>query len=97
MDRGCRDLPSGLGQGEADSSGGTGWHSNSGNPIGNGWQNFRYLFGGISDEDGIGHVIHGVTEDGDVLGNRCDGQGEAGVTWNTGWLQISGSLIRRGW
>jgi hypothetical protein len=59
------------GTGVADPNGATGWHPNSGNPIGNGWQGFRQLYGGISDEGGtIGHVIYGVTTDGDVLLNR---------------------------
>jgi hypothetical protein len=33
------------GNGQEDRSGGTGWHPNSGNPIGNGWGNFRVLLG----------------------------------------------------
>lgn len=34
------------GDGTADRSGATRWHPNSGNPIGNGWQHFRTVFGG---------------------------------------------------
>ena len=57
------------GSGEPDESGATGWHRNSGNAIGKGWQEFRELFGGVSDEGGVvGHVIYGVTQDGDVIG-----------------------------
>jgi hypothetical protein len=56
--------------GEADETGGTSRHPNSGNAIGNGWQNFRELFGGVSDEGGVlGHVIYGVTQ-GDVYWYR---------------------------
>ena len=33
------------GNGEHDPSGALGWHPNSGNPIGNGWQNFRHIHG----------------------------------------------------
>jgi hypothetical protein len=86
------------GTGKADESGGTGWHPNSGNPIGNGWQGFRAIFGGVSDEGGvIGHVIYGVTEDGDVYWFRYEGNGEADKTGNTGWHPNSRTVIRRGW
>jgi hypothetical protein len=47
------------GTGVADPNGATGWHPNSGNPIGNGWQGFRQLYGGVSDEGGtIGRCDH---------------------------------------
>ena len=86
------------GNGEADETGGTGWDPNSGNPIGRGWQGFRELFGGVSDEGGrVGHVIYGVTGDGDVLWYRYEGEGAADVTGGTGWHPNSGTVIRRGW
>ena len=86
------------GTGVADPNGVIGWDPNSGNPIGNGWQGFRQLYGGISDEGGtIGHVIYGVTTDGDVFWYRYEGNGEADRSGNTGWHPNSGALIRRGW
>ena len=36
-----------IGKGDGDVSGATGWAQNSGNPIGNGWGGFRYLFGPV--------------------------------------------------
>ena len=50
-----------LGHGEPDRSGTLGWQPNSGNPIGNGWQNFRHVLGA---GDG---VVLAVQPDGDLL------------------------------
>jgi hypothetical protein len=51
-----------VGNGESDRSGSTGWSPNSGNPIGNGWQNFGALFGGSDDSGGFGQVIFAVAQ-----------------------------------
>lgn len=84
------------GNGESDVTGGTGWHPNSGSAIGNGWQGFRHLFGGVTDEEGRGHVIYAVTRDHNVLWYRYDGEGEPDVSGSSGWHPDSGSLIARG-
>jgi M6 family metalloprotease-like protein len=85
------------GQGEADVSGGTGWHSNSGNPIGNGWQGMQHIFGGISDVGGFAHIIMAVDANGDLRWYRYTGQGERDVTGNLGWDQRSGRIIGTRW
>ena len=85
------------GMGESDVTGATGWHPNSGNPIGNGWQNFRHIFGGVTDVGGFGHVIYTVTQTGELLWHRYEGQGEADVSGTTGWHPNSGSVIDRVW
>lgn len=78
------------GKGEADPSGSTGWAPNSGNPIGNGWQNFREVFGGAS-------VVYAVAPNGDLLWYRYDGKGESDVSGATGWAPKSSSVIGNGW
>ena len=85
------------GEGEDDVTGATGWHPNSSNRIGNGWQGFRTLFGGPAEPDGRGHVIYALTDTGDLLWYRYDGEGEDDVTGATGWHPDSGTVIRRGW
>src|ERR1700761_9128638 len=71
-----------LGSGENDRSGATGWHPNSGNPIGNGWQNFHRLFG-------CGAVIFGVKENGDLLWYVYNGSGLSDRSGATGWAPNS--------
>jgi Tachylectin len=85
------------GDGESDRSGSKGWDSNSGNPIGNGWQNFRAIFGGANDSGGFGRVIYAVAQDGDLLWYRYDGHGESDASGTLGWRPNSGNPIGNGW
>jgi Tachylectin len=85
------------GNGESDRSGSTGWAPNSGSPIGNGWQDFRALFGGSNDSGGFGQVIYAVAQNGDMLWYRYDGNGENDRSGNTGWRPNSGNPIGNGW
>ena len=79
------------GAGERDPSGNTGWNANSGNPIGNGWANFKFVLGA-----GNG-IILTVETNGDMRWHRYVGQGESNVLGNTGWDANSGNQIGRGW
>jgi len=58
------------GQGEHDPSGALGWDANSGNRVGNGYQNFLHVMG---CGDG---VVLAIQPNGDLLWYRYDGQGE---------------------
>jgi tachylectin len=82
------------GHGEEDPSGTLGWQPNSGNQVGNGWQNFRYIFGG-SDGAG-GRVLYAVKNNGDLLWYRYGGNGEQDPTGTKGWHANSGNQIGRG-
>jgi len=77
------------GNGEPDRSGVKGWHDNSGNVIGNGWADFKYIVG-TSD-------VFAVKRDGSLLWYRYFGDGEEDRSGATGWDQKSGSQIGRGW
>jgi len=79
------------GAGESDPSGNTGWNDNSGNPIGNGWANFKFLLGA-----GNG-VILSVEQNGDMRWRRYVGNGESDLQGDTGWAANSGNLIGTGW
>jgi hypothetical protein len=85
------------GGGKADVSGGTGWHPNSGNPIGNGWQGMQHIFGGITDVGGFAHIIMAVDASGDLRWYRYTGQGERDVSGGRGWDPRSGRIIGKGW
>jgi hypothetical protein len=85
------------GNGENDRSGSLGWDPNSSNPIGNGWQNFRALFGGSDDSFGFGQVIYAVAQNGDLLWYRYEGQGQSDRSGGTGWNPNSGNPIGNGW
>ena len=85
------------GDGESDRSGALGWHPNSGNPIGNGWQGLRTVFGGANDSDGFGVVVYAVAQNGDLLWYRYDGHGESDRTGSLGWRANSGNPIGNGW
>lgn len=78
------------GNGEHDPSGTLGWHPNSGNRVGNGWQSFRHLHGS-SD------VVFGVHDDGRLLWYRYTGQGEDDPSGSLGWQPNSGNAIGNGW
>ncbi|MFN8525460.1 MAG: tachylectin-related carbohydrate-binding protein [Chloroflexota bacterium] len=86
-----------TGEGEEDRSGSTGWHPNSGNPIGNGWQGFRTVVAGTETRGGVGDVLYAVDLGGDLLWYRYEGQGEANASGSTGWSANSGNRIGRGW
>jgi hypothetical protein len=85
------------GNGESDRSGALGWHPNSGNPIGNGWQGLRSVFGGANDSDGFGVVVYAVAQNGDLLWYRYDGHGESDRSGSLGWRANSGNPIGNGW
>jgi hypothetical protein len=85
------------GNGESDRSGNTGWSPNTGNPIGNGWQGFRVLFGGSDDSGGFGQVIYNVAQNGDLRWYRYEGHGENDRSGSTGWNPNSGNAIGNGW
>src|ERR687895_720045 len=57
------------GNGQSGSPGGQGWHSNSGNKIGQGWQNFRHVF--VNPRQGWIQssrlMVYAVQENGDLL------------------------------
>lgn len=80
---------------EGDGRDDTSWHANSGNPIGNGWQGFRALFGGVR-EDGA-DVLFGVAQNGDLLWYSYAGDGSADASGATGWHANSGNPIGNGW
>lgn len=85
------------GNGESDHSGTVGWDPNSGNQVGNGWQNFSAVFGGVSDSGGWGYVIYAVAKNGDLLWYRYNGHGESDPTGRLGWDPNSGNPIGNGW
>jgi|SRR5215217_3979912 len=85
------------GQGEDDPSGSLGWHANSGNPIGNGWQGMRHVFGGSSDADGFHGVVYGVDRDGFLHWYAYDGHGERDRSGALGWRANSGNVVGNGW
>ncbi|MCP3098491.1 hypothetical protein LZ198_06320 [Myxococcus sp. K15C18031901] len=85
------------GTGVADPRGGTGWHPNSGNPIGRGWQNFLHLAAGTTDVSGFSTVLYAVAQNGDLLWYRYNGLGEYDPTGSLGWRVRSGNPIGNGW
>jgi hypothetical protein len=78
------------GGGEADPSGSVGWAPNSGNIIGNGWQNFRQVFYS-------GGWIFAVGQTGALRWYGYAGKGEQDPSGKLGWLPNSGNVIGRGW
>lgn len=85
------------GRGERSPTGALGWHRNSSNPIGRGWQGFTHLFGGVTDDGGFAHILFGVQPNGDLLWYRYAGHGEADEAGARGWDPRSGSRIGTGW
>jgi hypothetical protein len=67
-----------------------GWHPNSGNTIGNGWQNFRHIFTS-------GDIIFSVRKDGNLLWYSYHGNGESDRSGTLGWNDNSGNQIGNGW
>jgi hypothetical protein len=88
------------GGGESDPSGATGWHSNSGNVIGNGWHGLRFLFS-TPFEGTVASTILGaifaVDQNGGLRWFRYLGDGTHDPSGNTGWHPNSGNAIGRGW
>lgn len=85
------------GNGEPDAKGERYWHPNSGNEIGQGWQDMRQVFGSLSPAGADGHVLMGVDTAGNLRWHRYVGQGEKDISGKTGWDSRSGSIIRTGW
>ncbi len=85
------------GHGEEDATGAKGWHPNSGNPVGNGWQSMQQVFGGVSDVGGFGHVVLGVDITGALRWYRYTGNGESDVSGVEGWDARSGNRIGTNW
>jgi M6 family metalloprotease-like protein len=85
------------GHGEEDPDGAMGWRPNSGNPVGNGWQNMQHVFGGITDTDGIGHIVMAVDPDQNLLWYRYTGGGESDISGALGWDPRSGNQIGTNW
>jgi hypothetical protein len=85
------------GNGESDPEAtGLGWHPNSGNVIGSGWDIFRHVFGG-SDGSG-GYVIYGVENNGNLRWYRYSGNGERDRSGTSAaWHPNSGNIIGVGW
>ena len=84
------------GQGEPYPSGTMGWHPNSGNQIGRGWQGMRHIFGGVSDLGGFGHVVMAVDGERPPL-VPVHGPGEADETGTKGWDLRSSNRIGARW
>ena len=85
------------GNGESDPEAtGLGWHSNSGNVIGTGWNAFRHIFGGSDGSDG--YIIYGVEDSGALRWYRYSGNGESDPSGtSSAWHPNSGNSIGIGW
>ncbi len=85
------------GDGTSDRSGDTGWHPNSQNVIGRGWNRFSRIVGGPDDHQGFGIALYAVEPNGNVYWYKYFGNGESDPTGSTGWHPHSGAQISRGW
>ena len=85
------------GDGTADPSGNTGWHPNSRNIIGRGWNRFSRIVGGPDDHYGFGIALYAVEPNGDLYWYKYLGNGESDPSGSTGWHPNSGTQIGRGW
>jgi hypothetical protein len=75
-----------------DPSGTAQWDANSSQQIGDGWQDFTWVF------SGGGGLIYAVTPDGDLLYYRdVFGNGANAADGSTGWDPNSGAAIGFGW
>jgi hypothetical protein len=86
-----------IGKGEGNVSGSIGWAQNSGNRIGNGWGDLRYLFSGGHPGGHGGTRLFGIRQNGDLIWFNYSGRGEDNVSGNTGFLPNSGNRIGNGW
>jgi Tachylectin len=84
------------GNGEDNVSASTGWHPNSGNPIGNGWHGLQHMFATPSDGSSAG-IVYGIVPNGDLRWYSYRGNGEADRSGATGWHANSGNPIGNGW
>jgi hypothetical protein len=74
------------GDGTPDPSGTNGFTgNNSGNQIGNGFQNMRHLFGGQTSHRRLAHHLFCVNENGDLIFFRYDGHGEQDPSGSSGF------------
>ncbi len=84
------------GVGDADVTGATGWHPNSGNVIATNWGRYRNTFGGLSPGS-AGHVLFAVDGAGYLYWFYYVGNGAADPTGQTGWAKNYGNCIGNGW
>lgn len=85
------------GDGTEDPSGSTGWHPNSQNIIGRGWDRFSRIVGGPDDNGGFGIALYAVEPNGNLFWYKYIGHGEHDPAGATGWHPNSGNQIGRGW
>jgi hypothetical protein len=85
------------GHGQPDPTGNIGWDTKSGNPIGNGWQGMKHVFGGVDDIGGFGNVIMAANEFGKLFWYKYSGSGESDISGTKGWEPQSGKAIGTGW
>ena len=84
-----------TGKGEGGSPGNLGWDPNSGNKIGQGWQNFRTIFGGMTT---MRFALFPVTQNGDLLWYGYTGSGDDSTPGGgPDWHSNSGNKIGEGW
>jgi hypothetical protein len=74
-----------TGDGTPDPSGTLGFDGNSGNQIGNGFQNMRHMFGGQTSHRQLAHHLFCVEENGDLIFFRYDGHGEEDPSGSSGF------------
>jgi hypothetical protein len=86
------------GNGESDVTGAAGWDANSGNVIGNGWQNFLHVCA-IPSSGASGSMIQvfAVDPDGRLLWYGYTGNGEHDPSGHKGWVPNSGHQVGAGW
>jgi hypothetical protein len=84
------------GMGEFDPSGTLGWQSNSGNLIGNGWNDFRHVCCSAIDPNGI-HELFCAGSGGTLRWYRYTGQGIPDPAGETGWHANSRNIISGPW
>jgi hypothetical protein len=78
------------GNGAHDPTASNGWHPNSGNTIGNGWQNMRHVWGSGSE-------VFAVAPNGDLRWYSYRGTGANDPSGYQGWHANSGNVIANGW
>jgi hypothetical protein len=78
-------------------NGNAGWHRNSGNVIGNGWDRFIRIVAGLDDSSGFGVVFYAVDAKGGLYWYKYHGGGESDPSGSSGWNANSGNQIGQGW
>ena len=84
------------GTGEFDPSGSVGWQPNSGNLIGNGWNDFRHLMCSVMDANGF-YELYGSEPGGILRWYQYYGQGVPDPSGATGWHPYSRNIIIGTW